>query len=344
MAWAPIAAAAIPVVAGALGGNKASKADKAAQRMLDEAREAYGNLQVPDLASQQYDAEQTAYAGDIDPALLAQIGDISTAYDQISTDPRFTQAQYDSLGSLDSLINGGGMTDLDKLNFQKAQDEAAQTSARQQAGITRDLAERGMAGGGAEIAQRMMAAQGAANNSSAAAQEMAANAQQRALQAIMSRGSLAGDMQSQDFNQQATVANARDAIAKWNQEQALGVNKANQAATNAALESNRNAQQNVYNTNANANNAAAQYNAGAVGTQYNQQLDKINGMSGAAKTSAATRAASADQTRNQYAGYGQAAAGAVTALGDMYKNQPVTTTSSEKLAGEDDQRKLNTYA
>jgi hypothetical protein len=330
LTMAAIASVAVPAITGAIGGAKAGKANKDAERRRDEMAELYRNLKVPDLASQQYDAMMQEYAGDIDPALLASVPGLESAFNNISTDPRFTQAQYESLGGLDSLIAGGGMTDMDKLNFQRAQNAAAQASAQQQAGITRDMAERGIAGGGAELAQRLASAQGAANRSSDAAQDMAATAQQRALQALISRGSMAGDMQAQDFGQKSAMATARDAIARWNQQQAMETGRANQNAMNTAMSQNQQVRQGVNAANQGATNQSRQYNAGAVGTQYNQQLNKLGGISGQVTAQNADRNAAAERTANQYQGFGQAASAVLPIATKAYQKYSYDNMSGEE--------------
>lgn len=331
MVWPAIAAAAVPVIAGAIGNAQAGKARKDAERRSDEMAELYRSLNVPSLESQQYDPTMQDYAGDIDPALLASIPGLESALSQVTSDPRFTQAQYQSLGGLDELVAGGGMTQMDKLEFQRAQDQAGQESARQQASITRDMAERGIAGGGMELAQRLASAQGAANTSSAAAQNMAATAQQRALQALMERGNMAGDMQSQDFGRKSTAANARDMMAKWNQEQALGVNKANANAANAAAAQNQQTRQYVNKDNQYATNNAKQNNAQAVGQQYGQQMDRLSGIAGQVTGQNAHRQAQAAQIGNQAQGIGQAASTIIPAAANMYQQYQKNNMSGEEL-------------
>lgn len=341
-----------PIVSGILGGKKAGAADREAQRMIDALAEQYKNLKVPDLASQQYDPAMQDYVGDIDPALLASVPGLESALSEITTDPRFTQAQYQSLGSLDEIIQGGGLSQMDKLNFQRAQDQAAQQAARQQAAITRNMAERGIAGGGAELAQQLAASQGAANRSSEAAQTMAATAQQRALQALMQRGSLAGDMQQQDFGRQSTIAQARDNMNRWNQELAQSTARANQQATNAAAATNQQMRQGVAGANQNATNRGREYNANAVGQQYGQQLDRLQGMSGAVGAQATNRANKANQIRDQYTGYSNAINGALASGTKMLSGTgfgsgsgfSLTPDEPDVMAGENDRLKGVTYA
>lgn len=325
-----IAAAAIPAITGAIGAHQAGKARKDAERRQDQMADMFRGLNVPDINSQQYQAALQDYVGDVDPALLASVPGLESALAGISTDPRFTQAQHQSLGSLNEIIQGGGLSQMDKLNFQRAQDQAAQQAARQQSAVTRNMAERGIAGGGAELAQQLAASQGAANRSSDAAQNMAATAQQRALQAIMQRGSLAGDMQQQDFSRQSAIAQARDAMGRWNQQMAQDTAKSNQNAMNVTAANNQRMRQGVAQDNQGATNQNRQYNAGVVGTNYNQQLDKLRGISGQVTAQNGYRNDSAERTGNQYQGYGQAASAILPVAAKAYQQYSYNNMSGEE--------------
>ncbi len=306
-----IAAAAIPAIIGAIGSSKAGKARKEGERIIDQAGENWDLLDVPDVEDLKYDAATQDYVGDVDPALMSQVPDINSAFDQITGDPRFQQAQYDSLGALDGLVNAGGMMEADKIAYQNALNDAATQNSRQQASIGRDYAERGLGGGGQELAMRMAAQQTAANANSAGAQNMAATAQQRALEAIMSRGNLAGSMQGADYAQKNAAATARDVINKFNTQNAITVGQSNQDAINTAGVQNQNTRQGVRGDNQNATNESLKYNAGAPVTQFGMAKDKASGQSDAAGQKAAVRTGQAAGIREEHKGYATAIPGVI---------------------------------
>ncbi len=313
MAWAPIAAAAVPAVAGIIGGNKANKAAKEAQKIRDRAAQQIYGIEVPDVEDLQFDPTLSNYSGDIDPALLSNMTDIDSEYGNISTDPRFQQAQYQSLGGLDELIAGGGQTAADKLAYQKATDDASMQASREAGNITRDMAERGMGGSGQELAQRLASSQGAANRGALAAQTQAATAQQRALDAMIQRGDMAGNMQSADFDRQSKAASAKDLIAQFNRNNAMNVQQTNAQMTNQTNTGNRDARQANNNLNTGITNTGKANNAQAVQTTFGNQLDKANAGAAAANGQAASRTAQADKTAAMWSGIASAAPGIISA-------------------------------
>lgn len=320
MAWAPLAIAGVQAVGGMMGNKAASKSAKEAQRIRDKAAEEIYGLEVPDLEDLQYTADKNTYAGDVDPTLVSNLGDISSEYNNITNDPRFATAQYQSLGALDDVISGGGMTQADRLLASNAMNDASAQTARDQGAITRDLAERGLGGSGMELAMRLQSQQGAANTQANAAQQQAATAQQRALDAIMQRGNMASGMQDQSFNQQSKAASAKDLINQFNKQNAYNVNENNSAIQNTAQTRNLDARQALTNGNTAISNTNKQANVDAVNQRFGHQMDKANAGANAATGQAASRTAQAESTKNMYAGIGQAAAGAGSAYMDINKS------------------------
>lgn len=331
MAWAPLVAAGVQVVSGMEGQKKAAAAAKDAQRMRDKAAEQIYGIQVPDLADLQYTADQNTYQGDVNPQLLSNLGDIESEYGNISADPRFQTAQYQSLGALDDIVNSGGMTQMDQLTAKNAMNDATMQSSREQGAITRDLAERGMGGSGQELAMRMASQQGSANTQAQAAQTQAATAQQRALDAIMQRGTMGTNMQSAAYDQANKAASAKDMINQFNQNNAYNVNQQNANISNGAQTRNLDARQALTNGNTAIGNTNKATNAGAVQATYNNQMDKANNGAAAAAGQAATRQAQGEATKNMYAGIGQAGAAAAGAYSDASK---ANTANNAGMNGE----------
>lgn len=331
MAWAPIAAAAIGAGAGMMGANKAAKSAKEAQKIRDKAAEQIYGINVPDLEGLQYTADKNTYAGDVNPQLLSNLGDIQSEYGNISADPRFQTAQYQSLGALDDIVNSGGMTAADKLTAQNAMNDATMQSSREQGAITRDLAERGMGGSGQELAMRMASQQGSANTQAQAAQQQAATAQQRALDAILQRGQMGSTMQGAAYDQANKAASAKDMINQFNQNNAYDVNKQNAATSNNMQLRNLDARQALSNGNTAIGNTNKATNAGAVQATYNNQMDKANNGAAAAAGQASTRQAQGESTKNMYAGIGQAAATGAGAYADYSKAQTAQEAADAAL-------------
>lgn len=316
------ASAAAPTISGLLGGNKAGKADKEAQRIRDRAAQQIYGIEVPDVEDLQYQLEQNKYAGDLDPQMLNNLGDIESEYGNISADPRFQTAQYQSLGGLDDIINSGGMTLNDKLLSDNAMRAATTQSSREQGAITRELAERGLAGSGQELAMRLAAQQNSANTQAQAAQQTAANAQQRALDAMMQRGNMAGNMQSASYEQQNKAASAKDLIKQFNINNAYDVQGRNADISNAGQERNLNSRQAFTDGNTAIRNGNVVSNTGAIQQTFDNKLDKGAAAMGAATGQAASRTNQANQIRDEYAGYGQAAASGADAYAKLNAPAP----------------------
>lgn len=319
MAWAPLVAAGVGIASGIEGNRQASKSAKEAQKMRDKAAEQIYGIEVPGLEDLQYQADQNTYAGDVDPQMMQNLGNLQSEYGNITADPRFQTAQYQSLGALDDIVNSGGLTEMDKLQSKNAMNDATMQSSREQGAITRDMAERGMGGAGQELAMRMASQQGSANTQAQAAQMQSATAQQRALDAIMQRGNLSGNMQSAAYNQQNQAASAKDLINQFNQKNAYNVQEQNANTANATQTRNLDARQALTNGNTAIANTNKATNAGAVQQTFGNQMDKASTAANAASGQAASRTAQGESTKDMYAGIGQAAATGAGAYYDYNK-------------------------
>lgn len=203
----PAAIAAVGALGGAYMGNQAARASErrqtARQNQLAAELEAIG---LPEL--NEYE--------------LAQFQDLFTAqqagpsaFENIQLDPEGLDAQRAALAKL-SEIGEGGLLLGDKVALQEIQDSTARQDAARQSAIQQNMAERGMGGGGAEMAQRLLSQQAGADRAAANSRNIAAMAQQRALDAIMQRGQLGGQMRMQQYGMEADKAQAMDAISRFN--------------------------------------------------------------------------------------------------------------------------------
>lgn len=215
-------------VLGGIGGILAGESARdAAQEEADRiARENAAREQAALQALGEYDPEkyyrEENYVGDVYAPDITSSRSLQSEMGGIRLDPNLAAAQSASLAGLSDIVGQGGMTLQDRANFQDANAAAQLQASRQQAAMRDEFAARGMSGGGNETVARMMAAQGAADMSSKAARNMNASAQSRALEALMQRGALAGNMSSQDFSQKSAQAQAADNIARFNEQNRLG--------------------------------------------------------------------------------------------------------------------------
>lgn len=168
-----------------------------------------------------------------DPAIKQDI-QITSSYDDILSNPLVAQAQNESLRAYDDIISGGGLTDMDKLNSERAITEANRTASIQGQDIQSDMARRGLGGSGMELAQKLAVSQGAANRAADMKKDQLAQAQMRALEAISRKGTMAGQMRND-------AANYKDAAAKYNADNMMqGLAWKQQANMANAAQENRN--------------------------------------------------------------------------------------------------------
>jgi len=144
----------------------------------------------------------------------ALVGD--SEFENIEGDPRLREAQTASLGALQELVDGGGMNSQDKANLARIQSQTSQADRGRREAILQNASQRGMGGSGMELLAQLDSSQAATDRQAQEGLDVAGMAQDRALQAMMQGGSLAGSIRGQDHSEAAQRAAAMDAISKFN--------------------------------------------------------------------------------------------------------------------------------
>ena len=238
---------AAPLLGGYLGGKKAegarSTADEYQQKALDQL------MNLPD--APQYDTSSVSMPDYIEPgaleAILPDYGivpeyspEMLTAQSLgpsemagISTDPDIRRAQMQALQRMQE-VGQDGMTAEDEFRMAQMQADigARQRGARE--ALQQQMQARGIAGSGLELAAQLQNQQAMAQQENLRGLGLQAQAEQRALDAMMQGGQLAGQMRGQEFNEASAKAQAADAIARFNAQQAAATQAANVGAKNAA--------------------------------------------------------------------------------------------------------------
>jgi hypothetical protein len=223
----------------------------------------------------------------------------ASAQEQVSTDPRLRQAQMNALAQLEGVAQGG-LTVGDRGDLQRIQGEVAAAEKGQRDAILQNAQSRGVAGSGMELASQMMAQQQGANRASQQGFDVAKQAQARALEAMLQSGNLGGSIRSQDFGEQSKLAEARDAISRFNTQNKQAVGMANVDARNAAKLRNVNTAQDIANRNQDTRNQESLYNAGNVKDQFTQRLQKATGQAGVDQAASAAANAEADRKTGMF--------------------------------------------
>ncbi len=194
-----------------------------------------------------------------------------TEMGNIQQDPAYKAEQMAQLAALKELRDNGGMNMQDKANLAAIQGEAGAQARGQRDALMQQYQARGMGGGGREMLGQMMGNQNSQNQANLADLNIAAQAQNRAMNAGNSAANLAGNMQSQDWNQQSSKAQAADAInqfnaknltsnSQWNAGQGNNMNQFNSQGDLSAQSTNQAKNQGVNNATATAGNQNQLYN------------------------------------------------------------------------------------
>lgn len=280
-----------------LSGGNNDKAAAAHQGATDQ----LNSLVLPDVSEMQLQLEQMVQQGVITPeqaqTYLAEQSDMNN----ISIDPKLKQAQLDALSGLQDISSNKGLTAADRAQLQsiQTQEDSAARGARE--AILQNAQARGMGGSGIELLQQFQNQQDSATRKSQRDLDVAAMAQNRALQALQQAGQLGGQIQSQDFNQQAQIAGANDAINKFNVQNQQSVALENTKARNIAQAQNLGEKQRVADANVATRNAQQQHNKGLHQQQFDNAYKKAGGV--------------ASSLNNQAQGFQQAGQGIQNLIG-----------------------------
>lgn len=243
--------------------------------------EAYRDIDLPTAEELQFQLSELVNNGNLTPEQAQAIMQDSSALNNITLDPKLKQAQMEALAQLQDIGQNKGLTAMDRAQLAQIQsDEATQARGAREA-ILQNAQARGMGGSGMEMLAQMQNAQDAATRQSARDTSVAGMAQQRALQAIQSAGQLGGQIQGQDFEQQARIAAANDAINQFNTANKNQAMMQNVGAANDAQKFNLAKEMEVRKANTDIKNQQAQVGANARQQVAQNALNKAGGVSGA---------------------------------------------------------------
>lgn len=183
---------------GLLGELLAGKSEAEQQRLMQQALDEFGNINLPAL----------------EKVLAEEQG--ASAFEGVRADPELISRQKEALGELERLYRSGGMTLADRANLADVQRETAGTERTSINRLRDELAATGRGGGGSELAMTLQAGSRGADRLHRAGLQTAADAQKRALDAMLEGGRLAGSMRSQGFDEESRKAAARDEVARFN--------------------------------------------------------------------------------------------------------------------------------
>lgn len=274
MVWPIVAAIAASAAANELQNQQTNKSDKKAKKAMEAAVAQYENLVPPEIGD--YNPDIYQWQGDlsaenIDAGKGIGFEDIGNAMDGISLDPQLRDKQLASMGALDDIISGGGLSAIDKANLSRIQSEASQADKGRRDAIKQNMQARGMGGSGMELLAQLQSSQAATDRQAQQGLDVAGAAQMRALEAIMQQGNMAGNLRTQDYGEQADKAQAANAIAQFNasnkldaaqfnKQNEMGAKEFNANANNNAMQQNWSGKQGMANSNVDLTNQAQMQN------------------------------------------------------------------------------------
>ena len=351
-------------------GKKAAKDTKNAQKRLDAI---YSGIPIPEQTD--LDLQEADYAGDVDPRLVdagadvtytgtnAQTANAALAGDSamggIQTDPRLRDAQLSALLKMQE-VSSGGFNAEDKANLARSQSQAAQADRGRREAIMQNMAARGMSGSGNDLLSQLQSSQAATDRQSQEGLDINAMAQRRALEAMMQSGQMSGNMRSQEFGEKSSVAQAQDAISKFNAANTQNANQfnagamnqnaqfnagnqlrtdtnnrdsrynastANANAQNTAATGNRNARQDNINNNTRVRNMEIDANNQATQRDFDNQMTRAAGQSGAARSGMEQGSRNADRATDAM---NNAIQGAGTIAAAYYANETNKNKNKKK--------------
>lgn len=242
--------------------------DAAAERFAQSAGHRYDSLTTPDLKHPDYgtynwlgDYKSTDYQlpDDVNATTVQNTDVGPTALAGISGDPRLKEAQLAALASLQD-IGANGMTAQEKADLARIQSEAAQADRGRREAIEQNMAARGMGGSGMSMLAKLSSSQAATDRAAQQGLDVAGMAQRRALDALGQAGTLAGGIRGQDFSEASRVAEAKDAVARFNAQNRNQTNQFNAGALNNMGQYNQSNAVHVGMANTAAQNQAGMYN------------------------------------------------------------------------------------
>lgn len=247
-----------------------------------------------------------------------------TAFEDIGGDPTLRDAQVSALQQLQDISAGGGLTAMDKAKIAEIESRQGQQERGAREAIIQTAAERGRGGSGLELAAQLESQQGSATRAAQQGTDVAAMAQERALQAIMQGGELGGKIRTQDFGEASKVAEARDALQRFNLENMRSTEEANVGRRTAANEANLAAKTRTAELNAAAGADEARARAAAPQQVFENAQDRAKAIAGQYDEQAKTRRERAN-AKGQFIGSligagGQIGAGAIAKSDERSKD------------------------
>lgn len=290
----------------ALIGRGSSGGDRdAAMALAQLSIQDYEAMGLPKIEAQRLALEELRSQGQLTPELEQMITLGPSATGEISLDPAYKAAQMRALDELSAIGEGGGMRLSDAAALEDVMGKVRSSERGSREAILANQRERGVAGSGSELAAQLANQQNSAQNAYAQGLGVAANAQDRALEAIIQGGSLAGDIRGQEFGEEYKKASAADEIARFNAQNQIGMGTRNVDRRNLAQQQNLGESQRIADANVGLRNDQQQFNKGLIQQNFNNQLAVNQAKANARSAQSSNLQNQANATQQMWGGIGQ---------------------------------------
>ena len=296
-----------------MGAKEGKKGRDAARRHYRDIEKQIDAIPIPEL--RELALKDPSWLGDIAPLLPKEKFEALGLPEEITTDPRFRQAQMDTLSTLET-VSKEGMTEQDQLNLETIRQRGDRAAAASRKAAMQSMAERGMGGAGAELAQALQAEQAISQQRGMEGLQIAADKRKAAMQAMMQRGQMAGQMRGQEFGEAEANRQARMAREEFNKAMAQDVQQRNVAAERQAAYRDLGEKQRLEEASAARRAQEEMYNIGRDERKYQMEMDKMRAKAGVGESKAGLAQQEAAARAKQWGALGQAVQTGIGAYGD----------------------------
>jgi len=283
----------------------------------------YSGITPPDVKQLELMLNEYVQQGIITPEDAQYFAANPSAFEAIATDPALKDAQMNALSSLQNIGEEGGLNAQAKARLHDIAKEENVRERGARESIMQNAQARGQGGSGLEFLSLLKNQQESAGRAADRGTQVSADAEQRALEALMNSGNLAGNIREQDFGEKSRKAQAIDALNQFNTRNKMQVNQYNVGNRNRAQESNLDARQDIANKNVANKNAQQQYNKNLLVSDYERRMGRAGTMAGAANRDF-------DRIKGVATGFGNAASDMISGGMDMYDAQQMAKNKKLK--------------
>ena len=280
-----------------MGGNEAEAGRRAQEEAQRQALAQFLGIDAPEISDQELQLLIPELVGEYSPEAEQAILQEGTALEDISVDEALRQKQLEALTGMEEIAEGG-LTEADAAAMRDIQREVGQGQQARMESVLQQMAQRGTLDSGMELASKIAQQQEVNDQEAAAADKLTQDVLQRQMSGLQNLSSMSSNVRGQDYQEQANLAAARDAIQKFNTVNQQNVQQRNVSQRNTAQQQNLAARQKAEQARVQTLNEQQQANKALLQNRFQNELNLANARAGAyAGVGQAQQQASQDRAR-----------------------------------------------